>query len=65
MASRAGAPPPTWLLGLDHDWPGVSLAGLGNCPWAELVEAAARWRISPWNGRASSLARPMREAHGY
>lgn len=53
------------LAGIDQRTAWLSLAGLGNCAWVELTQAPARWRISLWNGRASSLARPMREAHGY
>lgn len=53
------------LAEIDQRTAWLSLAGLGNCAWAELTETAVRWRVSLWNGRASSLARPMREAHGY
>ncbi|QQS00998.1 MAG: histidine phosphatase family protein [Austwickia sp.] len=53
------------LAEVDQRTAWLSLAGLGNCAWAELTQTAVRWRISLWNGRASSLARPMREAHGY
>lgn len=53
------------LAEMDQKTAWCALAGLGNCAWTELTQAASRWRISLWNGRASSLARPMREAHGY
>lgn len=53
------------LAEVDQRTAWLSLAGLGNCAWAELTQAAVRWRISLWNARASSLARPLREAHGY
>lgn len=53
------------LAEIDRKTAWLCLAGLGNCAWAELTETPVRWRLSLWNGRASSLASPMREAHGY
>ena len=38
-----------WLLGLDQELAWRVLGALGNCHWAELVEARAGWRIQTWN----------------
>jgi len=46
-----------WLLGLEHDLAWRVLGALGNCHWAELVEARAGWRIQTWN--ASSGGAPQ------
>jgi probable phosphoglycerate mutase len=37
------------LLGLEHGLAWRVLGALGNCHWAELVEARAGWRIQTWN----------------
>jgi broad specificity phosphatase PhoE len=37
------------LVGLDQHLAWQSIAGLGNCHWAELSEYTAGWRIVSWN----------------
>lgn len=41
------------LAGIPQELAWRSLAGLGNCHWAILVEGRSGWRIQEWNARAS------------
>lgn len=40
------------LCGIRQQTAWLTLAGLGNCHWAELVEGDRGWRIQTWNAHA-------------